>query len=311
MHRVGPVRRASAARDRAIAEIAAARHRVVTWPQLVELGLGHRSIAHRVAVGRLFRVHRGVYLLEPPETASRISLLAAAVSACGDRALLSHGSAAELWGLIASQPGDIDVTVIGRNPGTRRAGIRTHRALRLDRHDIRTKRGIPLTSPARTALDAATALEPAELERLLATARVERLATEREIQRALARCPSHPGGANLKAVLRLAGGPALTRSEAEQLLLKLLRDARLPAPETNAHLHGLEVDFLWPQPRLVVEVDGFAFHSDRAAFERDRERDAALVAAGYRVIRVTWRQLVDQPLVVVVRISSALVASET
>jgi very-short-patch-repair endonuclease len=94
-------------------------------------------------------------------------------------------------------------------------------------------------------------------------------------------------------------------------LLRLIRDARLPAPETNAYLHHLEVDFLWPQQRLVVEVDGFAYHSDRAAFERDRERDAALVAAGFRVIRVTWRQLVDQPLVVVARIASALVASQT
>jgi very-short-patch-repair endonuclease/predicted transcriptional regulator of viral defense system len=303
--------RAAAARDRAIAEIAASRHGVVTWPQLVEIGLSHRSIAHRVAVGRLFRVHTGVYLLEPPETAGRITLFAAAVSACGDRALLSHRSAAELWGLLASQRGDIDVTVIGRNPGTSRAGIRTHRAIRLVRHDVRTKHGIPLTSAARTALDAATVLEPAELERLLATARVERLATEREIQKALERCRSHPGAANLKAVLRQAGGPALTRSEAEQLLLRLIRDARLPAPETNAYLHHLEVDFLWPQQRLVVEVDGFAYHSDRAAFERDRERDAALVAAGFRVIRVTWRQLVDQPLVVVARIASALVASQT
>jgi very-short-patch-repair endonuclease len=112
-------------------------------------------------------------------------------------------------------------------------------------------------------------------------------------------------------VLRHAGGPALTRSEAEARLLSLIRTARLPAPSTNARLHGLEVDFLWPEQRLVVEVDGFTFHGDRAAFERDRERDATLVASGFRVIRVTWRQLVDQPLVVVARIASALAASPT
>ncbi len=90
----------------------------------------------------------------------------------------------------------------------------------------------------------------------------------------------------------------MTRSEAERKLLELLRDARLPPPETNARVLGYEVDFLWRAQKLVVEVDGYAFHGHRAAFERDRAKDQVLVAAGYRVIRVTWRQLEREPLVV-------------
>jgi very-short-patch-repair endonuclease len=245
-----------------------------------------------------------------PDTASRTTLFAAAVCASGDSAILSHQSAAELWGLAATSGADVHVTVVGRNPGPS-PGIRLHRASALHPRDIRTRAGIRLTSPSRTALDVAHTLEPSVLERLLARARVERLASERDLGAAVARYPTHPGAANLKGALRQAGGPALTRSEAEQRLLRLIRDAGLPAPETNTYLHGLEVDFLWPRQRLVVEVDGFAFHSDRAAFERDRARDAALVAAGFRVIRVTWRQLVDQPLLVVARIAGALVASQT
>jgi very-short-patch-repair endonuclease len=102
------------------------------------------------------------------------------------------------------------------------------------------------------------------------------------------------------------GATAMTRSEAERRLLRLIRAAGLPLPNTNARLDPFEVDFLWPGHRLVVEVDGFAFHSSRAAFERDRARDAELTARGYRVIRVTWRQTAAEPYVAVARIAQAL-----
>jgi len=114
------------------------------------------------------------------------------------------------------------------------------------------------------------------------------------------------GTATLRAVLELDGGPARTRSEAERILLALLRRAALPSPETNARLGPYEVDFVWRQERLVVEVDGYAFHADRRAFERDRVRDGELQARGIRVIRVTWRQLTDRPETVLARIARAL-----
>jgi very-short-patch-repair endonuclease len=145
-----------------------------------------------------------------------------------------------------------------------------------------------------------------DLEHLLATARVKRVLTDRDLVEVLARYPVHRACARLTAVLNRAGGPAFTRSDAERLMLSLMRRGRLPAPQVNARVHGFEVDFLWPDQRLIVEVDGFAYHGDRDAFERDRDRDAALVAAGYRVIRVTWRKLVKEPLLLVARVARAL-----
>jgi very-short-patch-repair endonuclease len=100
--------------------------------------------------------------------------------------------------------------------------------------------------------------------------------------------------------------PALTRSEAERRLLELIRAARLPEPEVNARIHGLEVDFLWRERNLVVEVDGYAFHSSRAAFERDRRRDAELATAGISVVRVTWRQITGEREAVAAMLARAL-----
>jgi very-short-patch-repair endonuclease len=96
------------------------------------------------------------------------------------------------------------------------------------------------------------------------------------------------------------------RSEAERRLLELVRAADLPAPQTNTRVAGLEVDMLWPAQRLVVEVDGYEYHGPRVAFERDRRRDARLLAAGYRVLRVTWRQLMTEPERVIAVIAAAL-----
>jgi very-short-patch-repair endonuclease len=295
--------------DLTIARLAADQHRVVTWPQLLAAGLGRRSVAHRVALGRLYRIHQGVYLLEPPETATRLTLFAAAVRAYGRDALLSHRSAAELWGLLPPEPGDVDVTVVGRNPG-KRSGIRRHRITALDPRDARTRTGLRVTAPARTALDLSPCLLAEHLEGLVAAARVERLATDRQIVDTLGRCPTHPGVAALKAVLRTAGGPSLTRSRAERRLLELVRQAGLSVPVTNARTGAYEVDFLWQEARLAVEVDGYAFHGDRAAFERDRRRDAALLSAGWRVMRFTWRQIVEEPLLVVGRIAQMLGPAE-
>jgi very-short-patch-repair endonuclease len=293
-------------RDAEIARLASRHNRVVTRPQLVAAGLTRSAIAHRIAKHRLHRVHPGVYLLDEPGTASRITLFTAAVYACGAQALLSHQSAAELWEFAPDGGADIDVTVVARNPGTRRAGVRIHRPLVLDRRDVRVRRGVSVTSPARTALDIAMTASAPDLERLLATARVKRVLTDRDLVEVLARYPVHRACARLTAVLNRAGGPAFTRSDAERLMLSLMRRGRLPAPQVNARVHGFEVDFLWPDQRLIVEVDGFAYHGDRDAFERDRDRDAALVAAGFRVIRVTWRKLVEEPLLVLARVARAL-----
>jgi very-short-patch-repair endonuclease len=231
-----------------------------------------------------------------------LTLMTAAVVACGPDAALSHRSAAELWGLLETRPGDIDVTVIGHNPGLR-PGIRRHRSRAIEPREVRTKRGGRVTSPVRTVLDNA---RDRDLEELLANAFAATLVNQRQIDRVIARFPTFPGVGRLQALLRQDGGVRRTRSWGERRLLSLIRGAGLPVPLTNRQLHGFQVDAVWPDLKLVVEVDGYEFHRDRDSFENDRARDATLVAAGYRVIRFTATQLDEQPLVVITRLAAAL-----
>jgi very-short-patch-repair endonuclease len=143
-------------------------------------------------------------------------------------------------------------------------------------------------------------------EQAYAEAQARRLVSTAGLWAVVCRNGKRPGAGVLSAILDAGAGPALTRSEAEERLLSLIRSAGLPPPETNVRLGAHEVDFLWRSERLIVEVDGFRFHASRAAFERDRLRDAKLLAHGFRVIRVTWRQIVRDPEGTVVRITSAL-----
>jgi very-short-patch-repair endonuclease len=154
---------------------------------------------------------------------------------------------------------------------TRARGFRVHRARNLEPQDIRVRKGLPVTSPARTLLDQADELTLRQLE----------LAFDRALV-------------------------ARTRSEAEELLLDLVRRAQLPPPRVNARVAGYEVDFFWPEQAVVVEVDGFRFHSGRRAFEHDHRRVQDLQSAGLTVLRVTYLQLRDEPLVVIVRIAQAV-----
>jgi very-short-patch-repair endonuclease len=247
-----------------------------------------------------------VYLLEPPDAAQRITLLAAALAACRPDAFLCGYAAAEHWGLTVPMVGDIDVTVVGRNPGTRRTGIRIHRVRFIDPRDIRIHRGLQVAVPARVALELAAQLAGARLEELLARARVEHSIADREYEAVLGRYPRYPGARTLRAALAIRGGPSLTRSDAERRLLDLIRQADLPRPSTNLRVGRYEVDFVWVGEGLAVEVDGYKFHQDRSAFERDRRRDAALLADGWRVMRFTWRQIVEEPFTVVARIAQVL-----
>jgi very-short-patch-repair endonuclease len=144
---------------------------------------------------------------------------------------------------------------------------------------------------------------------VIAQGRRQGLASEAEIRRAMARAGRRHGGAVLASLLDGAT-VAYTRSAAERRMLSLIRKAGLPEPETNARVGGFEVDFLWRSRRLVVEVDGYRFHSDRAAFENDRRRDAALVALGYRVVRVTWRHLCNEPIATVARLAAVLTSPD-
>jgi very-short-patch-repair endonuclease len=261
--------------DRGIAALAARQSGVVTTAQLEAAGLGRSAVAHRVAHRRLTRMFRGVYQVGP--IAAPHGRLMAAVLATGG--ILSHESAAEVWGFRPPHDGAVHVTVNGRDHPPR-PGLRTHRSRSIS---AAVHCGLPVTTPARTLHDLAPRLEQRDLDR----------AVEEAVIRGLTR----PDDLVTRPALRRAtvAEPRLTRSEAERRLLRLIEAAHLERPVTNVRVAGWEVDAFWPGHRLVVEVDGYAYHGNRAAFERDRRKDAALTAAGYRVVRVTWRQIADEP----------------
>ena len=201
----------------------------------------------------------------------------AAVLACGPGAVLSHRSAAALWGL-ARWPHTLEVTA----PTDRRVpGVRTHRSRNLDH--VTTHYGIPTTTPARTLLDLAQVFDPAFLTRAVNDARLRNLMSLDDLHNLIARSPG-------RATRALADdhAHAPTRSAFEDAFLAFVARHDLPRPEVNQRVAGYEVDMLWRAQRLVAELDGRTYHDD---FEQDRERDAELLAAGVRVVRVTWRRL--------------------
>jgi very-short-patch-repair endonuclease len=300
------VERVSAgAGDREVARIAAGQRGLVTYAELRGAGLGRGAIEHRIRHGRLHRMYRGVYLVGH-SVAPPLARELGAVLACGDGAVVSHRCAAQVWGLLPEAEGDVDVTVPGSDREDR-DGIHVHGG-RLDPRDVTRHQGLPLSAPARTLIDVAGTSAEREVERAYAEALARRLVTRVALQAAVKRAGRRAGVAVVRRLLEAEHGPALTRSEAEERLLALLRAGGLPEPDTNARVGPYEVDFLWRTERLAVEVDGYAFHSSRAAFERDRRRDAELQDAGLRVRRVTWAQIVHEPEALLVRLARALQA---
>ena len=256
--------------------------------QLGALGLGSDAIQWRARTGRFVRLHRGVYAVGH-RSVRREGRLLAAVLACGPGAVLSHRSAAWHWGLLGTDQAAVDVTARrGRRGGP---GIRLHRARSLDARDTTTHESIPITTVARTLLDLAATVRADRLERAYAQALHLQLYDQRAIDDLLGRANGHRGATPLAQAT--AREPRLTRSDWEARMLRLIRDHGLPEPLVNHALiapdHGhCEVDFFWPKQRLIVETDSWSAHGSKTAYEQDRARDAALQAAGYRVVRFTW-----------------------
>lgn len=305
MGRVLEVRAGADGPDAVLALVAQGQRGLVTDAQLLAAGLHRGAIKHRVARGRLHRWHRGVYRVGHRAPIALARELAA-VLACGPNAVLSHVNAGALWGFGQQRVAGVavDVTVPLRS-GSRRAGINVHRVRSLPAADVTIKADIPVTTPARTLLDLAEVLPARSMARAVEEAQVLGHVTRASLRELLTRARGRRGAAPLGVVLDHDRDVALTRSEAEQRLRDLLRRGGLK-PRFNVRIAGYEVDVLFESAGLVVEVDGFAFHAGRAAFERDRRRDADLQAAGLRVMRVTWRQLTEEPEAVLVRIVRAL-----
>jgi hypothetical protein len=286
--------RAQRSLDHRIAAVASRQGGVVSRAQLRDLGVSNGGVDARVERGRLHVLHRGVYAVGHAVVGVRGRRLAA-VLAAGPGAVLSHRTAADEWGLRASDAAGIEITIPTRNGRRTRAGIRVHRAALAEREATIRDR-LPITTPARTLVDVAEVVTRRALERAVDAAESLELFDLGAVEAVLAAHPHRHGAARLRHVLASYEiGEALTRSELEERVLAICRAADVPRPAVNARAAGLDVDFLWRDARLVVEADSRRHHHTLAAFERDRERDAQLVARGYRVIRLTHRRVVTRP----------------
>ena len=281
--------------DAAIAQIASGQHGVVTLAQLHDAGLGIGAIELRLRNGRLHRLHRGVFALGHTRISQEGRWLAA-VFALGEGAVLSHVSAAALWGIRHSASARIHVTVRTNAGRTPRRGIVVHRSLTLGPADVDEHDAIPVTSVSRTLLDLAGVLTPTRLERAVEQSLALRRFDLRAVESVLAANPRRPGaGALAEIIAHIHHDPSLTRRELEKLMLDLCAAHGIERPEVNVVVDDYEVDFLWRTRRLVVETDGLQWHSTPTALERDRRRDERLTVLGYRVVRFTYRRVTDEP----------------
>lgn len=278
--------------DAAIVALAERQHGTIATRQLLALGLDRDAIAYRVRVGRLFRLHRGVYAVGR-RTLDRRGVWMAAVLACGAGAVLSHRSAGGLHGLLSGDGAGVDVSVVGYGGRKPRAGMHVHRVA-LEPWETASTDAIPATTPARTLVDLCAGAAPARIARLVTRAERLRAYDDRAVRRFLAAHPRAPGATRLAAALDIYEEPPNTGSELEDAMLALCERTGLPRPTWQASVEGERVDFLWARARLVVETDGRETHATRQAFEDDRARDAKLTAVGYRVVRFTYRQVLHQ-----------------
>jgi len=267
--------------------LARRQHGVVAGWQLREAGLSRRGIEHRIAKGRLYRIAVGVYAVGRPEVTSRGHWMGAVLSS-GPRAVLSHGSAAALWGIRAQRPGRIEVSTpaVFRR---RRGDIAAHRRTLPD-GDLTIRDGIPVTCVARTLVDIACSLSRGELERAVNEADRLDLIDPEALRTALDDYRGQRGVARLRKLLDRRTF-RLTRSELERLFLPVACRAGLPVPLTKQMVNGFEVDFYWPDLGLVVETDGLRYHRTPAQQARDRIRDQAHLAAGLIPLRFTHWQV--------------------
>jgi predicted transcriptional regulator of viral defense system len=281
--------------DVLVAERAAEQWGVLSLAELQSCGLSRDAVGDRVRGGRLHRLHSGVYAVGHPNV-PREGRFLAAVKAGGVHAVLSHFSAAALWGIVPWEERrpqiTVPVAVTRRHPG-----LRVHRSSMLAVADVTRHQGIPVTTPARTLLDLAASLDARALRRAVRQAQGLHRVNVRQLAELLGRAGRRPGTAALRRII--ATGPAPTRSELENVVLDLILQGSIEHPDVNEPLtvdgRRLIPDFRWPDQRLILEADGAAWHDTETARAQDRERQAVLEALGERVIRVTWQQAVMRP----------------
>jgi predicted transcriptional regulator of viral defense system len=286
-------------RDGEIARICQLQHGVITLDQLEARGLTVQAVHERLLVGRLHRIHQRVYSLTPGVMTQRAEFMAA-VLACGPEAVLSHRSAAYLWGLVEERQKPIDVTAPNRR-GRSPDGVAAHRDGSLQPIDKLTLYGIPCTSLARTLLDYAGVTPEWELRKAVAQAEVLGVFDLQAMRSVLHRSRRRRGVARLRLVLEtIHPQTKRTRGELERLFLAMCITTGLPQPQVNVWLdvpggNPLQADFLWRESRLIVEADSREFHDTDSAFEYDRKREQRFQLAAWRVSRCTWSQVEREP----------------
>ncbi len=289
----------------ACSAFAADQKGIVSRAQLKGVGIPPGVITRLIRAGILHPLHRGVYVVGHTALPA-FAREQAALLACGDGAVISGRSALYLWDIVDSAPGDVEVTVSGRHR-RQRPGIRLHLVRELPRRDIRRHHGLAVVFPARALIDyAAAGADSDQLGDVIERARYKGRLREGELEAAVAAAGGRPGAPQVRAWLRDEAGPVITRSLAERRFRKLLRDAGLPEPLLNAPIAGYVADFLWPQEKVILEVDGWDSHRHRHAFERDRKKAMILADAGFHVIRITWRQFTEEPLALIAHLARAL-----
>jgi hypothetical protein len=279
---------------RAIRELAERQHGVVARWQLDALGLTKTLIQGRVEAGLLIPLFQGIFALAHRKI-GREGRWISAVLASGPGAVLSHGSAMDLWGMRGSR-GPVEVLRQSGGVHRVRSDIRLHQTRSLPNHHISYEQGIPATTIERTLLDMAGRLDAKQLERAIVAADRSRRLRWPELQDMAARGRGKKGIGRLRCVAAAVDPRAVdTKSPLEIDFLALCREAGLPPAQVNVLVEGYLVDFLWPDQRVVVETDSYTYHRDRPAFESDHERTVALTAAGYEVHRATYRMLSWNP----------------
>jgi very-short-patch-repair endonuclease len=294
--------------DGALAAIAGRQHGVVARRQLLAEGFTRHLVQDRITSGHLTPIHRGVYAVGHRKLTLK-GVWMAAVLACGPGAGLSHRAALALWDLVRSESGLIDVTVPGRTGRRGPRGVRVHRSKLLQESDVTDVDGIPVTSLARTVVDYAAIANRRQVRSVLEALERRAIYIGRELDELLERTPNRKGGRTLrKAIADLTGPAPWLQSKLEETFRELVRGSDLPAYEANVLVEGELVDALWRDERVIVELDGFAFHKSRAQFEADRRRDAKLTVAGYRILRVTQQRLQNEPEAVLAELRQLLSA---